>query len=192
MNTKKGCPFHHRGLECKSISQEIPGVTGQFGFEIQNEAEQRLTEFFQKNTLVIAKTLFQQHKRLCYTQTSQNGQYQNQNDYIISSQRWRSSIQSAKTRPGADSSSDHEDLIAKFRLNLKKEWKTTRSFRYDPNQIPYNFTVEMTNRFKRSDLIDRVLEELWMEVHDIVQEIGIKTILKKNKYKKAKQLSEEP
>ena len=75
---------------------------------------------------------------------------------------------------------------------MKKELKTTRSFRYDPNRIPYNFTVEMTNRFKRSDLIDRVLEELWMEVHDIVQEIGIKTILKKNKDKKAKQLSEEP
>ena len=80
-----------------------------------------------------------------------------------------SSIQSAKTRPGADCGSDHELLIAKFRLQLKKVGKTTRPFRYDLNQIPYNYTVEVTNRFKGLDLIDRVPEELWMEVRDIVQ-----------------------
>ena len=74
---------------------------------------------------------------------------------------------------------------------MKKELKTTRSFRYDPNQIPYNFTVEMTNRFKRSDLIDRVLEELWMEVHDILQEAVIKTIPKIKKCKKIKWLPKE-
>ena len=73
-----------------------------------------------------------------------------------------------KPRPGADCGSDHELLIAKFRLKLKKVWKITRSFRYDLNQIPYDYTVEMTNRFKGLDLIDRVPEELWMEVHDIV------------------------
>ena len=77
-------------------------------------------------------------------------------------------IQSAKTRPGADCGSDHELLIAKFRLQLKKVGKTTRTFRYDLNQIPYNYTVEVTNRLKGLDLIDRVPEELWMEVHDIV------------------------
>ena len=82
-------------------------------------------------------------------------------DYILCSQRWRSSIQSAKTRPGADPGSDHECLIAKFRLKLKKVGKTTRPFRYDLNQIPCNYRVEMTNRFKGLDLIDRVLEELW-------------------------------
>ena len=110
---------------------------------------------------------------------------------ILRSQRWRSSIQSAKTRPGDDYGSDHELLIAKFRLKLKKVGKTTRSFRYDLNQIPYSYPVGVTNRLKRLDLIDRVPEELWMEVHDIVQEAVIKTIPKKKKCKKAKWLSEE-
>ena len=81
---------------------------------------------------------------------------------------WKSSIQSAKTRWGADCGSDHEPLIAKFRLKLKKVGKTTRPFRYDLNQIPYNYTVEVTNRLKGLDLIDRVPEELWMEFCDIV------------------------
>ena len=81
---------------------------------------------------------------------------------MFCSQRWRSSIQSAKTRPGADCGSDHEFLIAKFRLKLKKVEKTIRSFRYDLNQIPYDYTMEVTNKFKGLDLIDRVPEELWM------------------------------
>ena len=165
-------------------SQEIPGVTGKFGLGVQNEAGQRLLEFCQENALIIANTLFQQHKRRLYTWTSPDGQYQNQIDYILCSQRWRSSIQSAKTRLGADCGSDHELLIAKCRLKLKKVGKTTRPFRYDLNQIPFNYTVEVTNRFKRLDLIDRVPEELWTEVHDIVQETGIKTIPKKKKCKK--------
>ena len=112
-------------------------------------------------------------------------------DYILCSQGWRSSIQSAQTRLGADCGSDCELLIAKFRLKLKKVGKTTRPFRYDLNQIPNDYTVEVTNRFKGLDLVDRVPEELWMEVHDIVQETGIKTIPKKKKCKKAKWLSEE-
>ena len=100
-------------------------------------------------------------------------------------------IQSAKTRPGTDCGSDHELLIAKFRLKLKKVGKTTRPFRYDLNQIPYIYTVEVRNRFKGLDLIDRVPDELWMEVCDIVQETEIKTIPKKKKCKKAKWLSGE-
>ena len=92
---------------------------------------------------------------------------------------------------GADCDSDHEHLIAKFRLKLKKVGKTTRPFRYDLSQIPYDYTVEVTNRFKALDLIDRMPEELWMEVHDIVQEAVFKTIPKKKKFKKAKWLSEE-
>ena len=107
-------------------------------------------------------------------------------DYILCSQRWRSSIQSAKTRPGPDCGSDYELLIAKFRLKLKKVGKITRPFRYDLNRIPYNYTVEVTNRFKGLNLIDRVPEELWTEVHDIVQEAAIQTITKKKKCKKAK------
>ena len=103
----------------------------------------------------------------------------------------KSSIQSAKTRPGADCGSDHELLITKFRLKLNKVGKTARSFRYDLNQIPYDYTVEVRNRFKGLDLIDRVPDELWAEVHDIVQETGIKTIPMEKKCKKAKWLSGE-
>ena len=106
-------------------------------------------------------------------------------------QRWRSTIQSTKTRPGADCGSDHELLIAKFRLKLKKVGKTTRPFRYDLNQIPYNYTGEVRNRFKGLDLIDRVPDELWMEVCDILQETGIKTIPMEKKCQKAKWLSGE-
>ena len=90
-----------------------------------------------------------------------DGQYQNQTDYILCSQRWRSSVQSAKTRARADCGSDHELLIGKFRLKLRKVGKTTRPFRYDLNQIPYDYTVEVRNRFKGLDLIDRVPDELW-------------------------------
>ena len=123
--------------------------------------------------------------------TSPDGQHRNQTDYILCSQGWRSSIQSTKIRLGADCGSDHELLIAKFRLKLKKVWKTTRPFKYDINQIPYDYTVEVTNRFKGLDLIDRVPEELWTEVCNTVQEAVTKTIPKEKKFKKAKWLSEE-
>ena len=106
-------------------SQETPGVTGKFGLGMRNEAGQRLIEFCQKNALVIANTLFQQHRRRLHTLASPDGQHQNQIDYILCSQRWRSSIQPTKTRPGADCGSDHELLITKFRLKLKKVGKTT-------------------------------------------------------------------
>ena len=116
--------------------------------------------------------------------TSPDGQHRNQTDFIPCSQRWRSSIQSTKTRAGADCGSDHELLIAKFRLKLKKVGKTTRPFTYDLDEIPYDYTVEVTNRFKGLDLIDRVPEELRVEVRNIVQEAVIKTIPKKKKCKK--------
>ena len=155
-------------------SQETPGVTGKFGLGMQNEAGQRLIEFCQENALVIANTCFQQHKRRLYTWTSPDGQHQNQIEYILCSQRWRSSIQSTKTRLGADCGSDHEILIAKFRLKLKKVGKIARPFRYDLNETPYDYTVEVRNRFKGLDLIGRVPDELWNEVPDIVQETGSK------------------
>ena len=104
-------------------SQETPGVTGKFGqnskfgLEIRNETGQRLIEFCQENALVITNTLFQQHKRRLYTWTSPDNQHRNQIDYILCSQRWRGSIQSAKTSPGADCGSDNELLIGKFRFN---------------------------------------------------------------------------
>ena len=164
-------------------SQETSGGTGKIGLGVQNEAGQRLVEFCQENFLGIENTLFQQHKKRLYAWTSPDGQHWNQIDYIFCSQRWRSSIESTKTRPGADCGSDHELLIAKFRLKLKKVGKTTRPFRYDLNQIHYDYTVEVRNRFKGLDLIDRVPDELWNEVRDIVQETGSKTILMEKKCK---------
>ena len=113
-----------------------------------------IIEFCQENTLVIANTLFQEHRRRLYTWTSPDFQHQNQIDYILCS------IQSGKTRPEGDCGSNHEHFTAKFRLKLKKVGKTTRPFRYNLNQIPYDYTVEVRYRFKALDLIDRVPDEL--------------------------------
>ena len=120
LTPKKDVLFIIGDFNAKVVSQETPGVTGKLGVGVQNEAGQRLIEFCQKNALVIANTVFQQHKRRLYTWTSPDGQHQNQIDYILCSQRWTSYIQSAKTRLGADCGSDHEHFIAKFRLKLKK------------------------------------------------------------------------
>ena len=118
LTAKKRCPFHYRGWNKKEGSQEIPGVTGKFDFGLQNEVGRRLTEFCQENTLAVANTLFQQHKRTLYIWTSPHGQHWNQIDYILCRQRWKNSIQSAKTWLGADCGSDHKLLIEKFRLKL--------------------------------------------------------------------------
>ena len=154
LTAKKDVLFIIGDWNAKVGSQEIPEVMGKFGLGVQDEAGQRQIEFSQENALVIANTLFQQHKGRLYTWTLPDGQYQNEIDYIFCSQRWRSSLQSAKTRWGDDCGSDHELLIAKFRVKLKKEGKTTRPFRYDLNQTPYDYIVEVTNRFKGLDLIE--------------------------------------
>ena len=120
LTPKKDVLFIIGDWNVKVGSQELSGVTGKFGLGVWNEAGQRLIEFCQENSLVIANTLFQQHKRSLYTWTSPDCQYRNQIDYITCSRRWRSSLKSAKTRLGADCGSDHEFLIAKFRLKLKK------------------------------------------------------------------------
>ena len=133
LTSKKDVLFIIGDWNAKVGSQETPGVTGKFGLGVQNEAGQRLIEFFQENALVIANTLFQQHKRRLYTWTSLDGQHRNQIDYILCNQRWKSSIQSAKTRLEADCGSDHELLIARFRLKQKKVQIITRPFRYDLN-----------------------------------------------------------
>ena len=106
--------------------------------------------------------------------------------YLLCSQRWRSSIQSAKTRPRVDCGSDHEILTAKFRHKLKKVGETTKPLRYDLSHIPSDYRVEVRNRLKGLDLIEKVPEELWTKVHNIVQEAVIKTMPKKKKCKKAK------
>ena len=115
--------------------------------------------------------------------TSQDGQYQNQIDNVLCSQRRRRSIESAKPRPQAHCGSYHDTFIAKFRLQLKKLRKNPRPFRYELNQIPYDYTVEGTNRFKELDLVNRVPEELWTEVPNIVQEAMVKTIYQNEMHK---------
>ena len=162
LTPKKDVLFIIGDWNAKVGSQEILGVTGKFDLVVQNKAGQRLTEFGQENTQVIANTLFQWHKRRLYTWTSPDGQYWNQIDYILCSQRWRSSIQSAKVRLGADWLRSW--TYCKIQLKLTKVGKTIRPSRYDLNQIPYDYTMEVTNRFKGLDLIDRVPEELWMEL----------------------------
>ena len=143
---------------------------------------QRLIDFCQENTLVIANTLFQQHKRRLYTWTSPDGRHRNEIGYILCSQRWRSSIQSAKTRPGPDCDSNHELLIAKFRLKLKKVGKTARPFRYDLNQIP--MIIQWKWQQIQGIRSDRVPEELWTEVCGIVEEAVINTIPKRKNAKR--------
>ena len=121
LTPKKDVLFIIGDWNAKVGSQETPGVTGKFGFGVQNETGQKLIEFCQENALVIANTLFQKHKRRLYTWTSPDSQHRNQIDYILCSQRWRSSIQLAKTRPGADCGSNHELLITKLRLKESRE-----------------------------------------------------------------------
>ena len=130
-NTQKRCPFHYRGLECKSRKSRDTWSNKQI-WPWSTEWS-RAIEFCQENTLIIGSTLFQKHKRIVYTWTLPDGQYRNQIDDIPCSQRWRSSIQSAKTRLGADCASDHEFLIAKFRLKFKTVGDTTRPLRYNLN-----------------------------------------------------------
>ena len=121
----------------------------------------KLTEFCQENTLVIANTLFQQHNSRLYTWSSTDGQHQNQTDYSLCSQRWISSIRSAKPRPQNACGSDHELLFAKFRLKLKKVRENTRPFRYNENQVSFDYTVEVTNRLKELDLIELLKNYKW-------------------------------
>ena len=167
-NIPPKCPFHYRELECKSRKSRNTWNNRQIWPWNMEWSQTKANRVLPRERTSHSKTLFQQHKRRLYTWTSPDGQHQNQMDYILCSQRWRSSIQSTKTRPGADCGSDHELFIAKFRLKWKKVGKTTRPFRYDLNQIPYDYTVEVRNRFKGLDLIDRVPDELWTEVRDIV------------------------
>ena len=143
---KKKCPFHHRVLECKNRKSRDTGSNRQVWLWSTKWSKAGPNRVPSREHTGHSKHPFLTSKRWLYTWTSPDGQYQNQIDYILWSLRWRNSTQSAKTRPGADCGSGHELLIAKFRLKLKKTGKTTRPFRYDLNQIPYDYTVEVTRR----------------------------------------------
>ena len=146
-------------MVAKVGSQEKPGVTGKFGLGIWNEAGQRLIEFCQESTLVIANILFQQHKRRLYTWTSQMVNTEIRL-IIFFAAKDGEALYSQQKQDQELTVAHHEVLIAKFRLKLKKVGKTTRSFRYDLEQIPYDYTVEVRNRFQGLDLIDRVPDKL--------------------------------
>ena len=130
-NTQKRCPFQHRGLECKSRKSRDTWRNRQVWLWSIKWSRAKANRILPRELTGHRNTLFQQHKRRLYTWTSSDGEYYNQTDYILCSQRWRSSVQSAKTRPGTDCGSDHEHPTAKFKLKLKKLGKTTRLFRYD-------------------------------------------------------------
>ena len=140
-NTWKRCPFHYRGLECKSRKSRNTWSNRQIWPWYTEWSRAKANRILPRESTGHSKHPFLQHKRRLYTWTSPDGRHQNQIDYILCTQRWRSSIQSSKTRPGSDCGSDHELLISKFRLKLKKVGKTTRPFRYDLNQITYNYTL---------------------------------------------------
>ena len=153
--------FHYRGLECKNMKSRNTWSNRQIWPWSTDWSRAKANRVLPRERTGHSKTLFQQHKRRLCTWTSSDGQHQNQTDYILFSQRWRSSIQSAKTRPGADCGSNHEPLIVKFRLELKKVGKATRPFRYNLNQIPYDYTVEVKNRFKGLNLIECLMNYGW-------------------------------
>ena len=168
-NTQKRCPFHHRGLECKNRKSRNTWSNQQIWPWNTERSRAKANRVLPRERTGHSKHPLPTIQELTLHTDSTRWSIQNQIDYILCSQRWRSSIQSAKTRTVADCGSDHKLLIAKF-IKLKKVGENSRPLRYDLNQIPFDYTVEMKNRFKGLDPIDRVPEELWMEVYDTVQE----------------------
>ena len=164
--------------------QETPGVTGKFGLGVWIESGQRLIKFYQENTPVVANTLFQQHKRRLHMDITRWSTLKSDWLYSLPLKMEKLYTLSINKIGSWDCCSDHELLIAKFIFKSNKVGKTTRPFRYDLNQSPYDYTVEVRNRFKGLDLIDRVPDELWMEVCGIVQETGVKTISMKRNAKR--------
>ena len=184
LEKEKRCPSHYRGLECKSRKSRDTWRNRQIWLWSTKRSRAKANRVLPRECI--------RHSKYALPTTQEKTLHMDitrwsilKSDWSYSLQpRWRSSIQSAKTRLGDDCGSDHELLIAKFRFKLKKGGKTTRPLRYDLNQIPYDYTVEVRNRFKGVDLIDRVREELWTEVHDTVKEAVIKIIPKKKKCKR--------
>ena len=151
---QKRCLFHDRGLECKSRKSRNTWSNRQIWPWSTEWSRAKANRVLLREGIGHSKHPVPTTKRSLCTWTSPDGQHRNQPDYILCSQRWRSSIESAKTRLRADCGSDHELLIAKFRLKLKKVGKTIKPFRYDLNQIPYDYTVKVRNRFEGLDLIE--------------------------------------
>ena len=190
-STQKRCPFHYRGLECKSRKSRNTWSNWQMWPWNTEWCRAKANRVLPREHIGHSKHPLPttQEKTLHMDITRRSTP---KSDWLYSLQPKTEKLYTVnKNKTGADCGSDHELLIAKFRLKLKKVGETTRPFRYDLNQIPYDYTVEVRNRFKGLDLIDTVPGELWTEVRDIVQETGIKTIPMEKKCKKAKWLSGE-
>ena len=170
--------------------EEAP-VVGKYGLGNRNEAGERLLEFCKTNNLFISNTFFQQHKRRLYTWTSPNGIYKNQIDYICENQRWKSSITSTKTKPGADCGTDHQLLLCKFKLKLKKRKPIMKAPKYDLENIPLEFRNELRNRFAALDTGNRVPEELWEDIKKTVHEVCERSLQKVKRQKRSKWISTE-
>ena len=167
----------------------VPDIVGKFGLGKRNEAGERLIDFCQENHMIITNTCFQQPKRILYTWTTPNGQHRNQIDYILCNRQWKSSITSIKTRPGADCGTDHELLLACFRIKLKQHHKPTQTIKPDLQNIPHKYKVEVKNRFDALNLIDREPEELWQEIRDIINDETKRNIPTTPKKKKNNRIS---
>ena len=167
-NTPKKCLFHYRGLEYKSRKSRNTWTNRQIWPWSTEWSRAKANRVYQENALVIANTLFQQHKRRLYTWTAPDGQHQNQIDYILCSQNGEALYSQQKQDWELTVAQIMNSLLPNSDLNWRKVGKTTRPFRCDLNQTPYDYTVEVRNRFKGLDLIDRVSDELWTKVHDTV------------------------
>ncbi|XP_049766252.1 craniofacial development protein 2-like [Schistocerca cancellata] len=188
---KKDIVFIVGDWNAKVENQAVEGITGKYCLGTTDEAGQRLLEFCQEKSLIITNTLFQLPKRRLYAWTSPDGRHRNQIDYILCNQRWKSAVQSATTRPGADCGSYHKLLIAKFRLKLQNVAKSIPTCRYDLNSIPYDYTVEVQNRFNVLELENKSSQEMWTEVVNTIKEAAEKHIPKKRNSKNARWLSVE-
>ena len=167
--TPKMMSFHHQGRECKSRKSEDTWSNKQVWPWSTKWSRAKANIILPREHICLANTLFQQHRRRLYTWTSISGQYWNQIDHILCSRRRKSCIRSAETRPGTDCGSDHQLLIEKFRIKLKKVGKTTKPVRYDLKSNRYEYIVDVMNRFKGLYIVNRMPEELWTEISNTVQ-----------------------
>ena len=164
-------------------------VVGQYGLGNRNETGERLIDFCEYNSFYIVNTFYNQPNRRLYTWTSPDGTYRNQIDYIIGRKRWKSSIVTAKTWPGADCGTDHELLMCKFRMKLKKNNQPMLLPRYDLENIPATFKDHVKNRFDALNWIGKEPEELWTNIKEILNDESKKKLKKISKKKKAKWMS---
>ena len=167
----------------KMESTEEVRIIGKYGLRTRNQAGERLIEFCKVNGLFIANTFFKVPKRRLYTWTSSDAQYRNQIDYRVGNRRSKSSILAATTRPGSNCGTDHELLLSKIRLKLKKNPTAIAIPKYDINNIPEEFKARVKNRYGLLNFIDRESEELWTKVKNITEEAK-KTISKLKRKKK--------